>query len=122
MPGIHAELLRQIAKPPAMTHRVGENRRTVERDRALVGLLQCRQRAHQRRLAGAVGSEQSEQAAVDIEGDAAHGVHAVFIGLGDAGDGEHEAAWRGLDDEVRRALDFLRTEGRTHSFSLTPVS
>ena len=53
----------------------------AEADRPAVRLLQRRDDAHQRRLAGAVGAEQAIHAGRNREGDVLQGLHAVGVGL-----------------------------------------
>src|SRR5678816_2724883 len=62
--------------------------RIAQRYGAQVRLLQRGDRAHQRRLAGAVGSEEAVHPARDVEVDVTQSAHAVGVRLGDAADGE----------------------------------
>ena len=80
-PRIDAEVLRQITQPAPQLLRLGEHVDTVENDRPRVRLLQRRDRAHQRRLARAVGAEQPEQSAPDREIYSIEGANTVTICL-----------------------------------------
>jgi hypothetical protein len=82
---IHAEVLRQVAELAAKVAGIGDDVLAGEGDRALVGLLQRGDGAHQRRLAGAVGAEQAEQTVADFEGDVVEGSNAVGVRFGEIG-------------------------------------
>ena len=88
---IDAEVLRQIAQPAPQLLRLGQHVEAVEHDRPLVRLLQSRDRAHQRRLPRAVGSEEPEQSAPDREIHPVEGAHAVAVGLRESGNGQQFA-------------------------------
>ena len=68
------------------------------RMRSRVGLLQRRDRPHQRRLSGAVWPEQSEHAGGNVERDVVECTNAVAVRLGET-----------IDDEVHDGGEFGRT-------------
>ena len=80
--GIDAELLRQIAEDAADLVFLAEDVDAVEVDGAGVGVLQGGDGAHQRALAGAVGTEKTEHVVADGEGKVLERLDAVRIGLG----------------------------------------
>jgi hypothetical protein len=61
----------------------------IEGDGALVGVLQGGDGPHQGRVAGPVGSEQSEQSFRNVERDVVDRAHAVGVGLRQIVDGQH---------------------------------
>jgi hypothetical protein len=87
---VNAELLREVAEEVADVVLLAEDVELAEARRAGVRLLQRGQRAHERRLAGAVRSEQAEHAGGDGEGDAVERADAVRIGLGQTVDLQFE--------------------------------
>jgi hypothetical protein len=84
--GVEAELLREVAELAAELGLLFEHVDVAEADAAAVGVLQGGDRAHERRLAGAVGAEQAEHAGGDREVDALQRAHAVGVGLGELAD------------------------------------
>jgi hypothetical protein len=85
---VDAELLREIAEGATHAVLLAQDVDVAQHDGASVGLLERGDRAHERRLAGAVGSEEAIHPARNVERDVAEGAHAVGVGLGDAADSE----------------------------------
>jgi hypothetical protein len=89
---VDAEVLRQVAEDAAHCVLVAQHvdvAAAVDADQARaagVGLLQRRERSHQRRLAGTVGAQQSEHSGRDRERHAVERADAVGIGLGEIAD------------------------------------
>jgi len=92
-PGIHAELLRQVAEGlphlPLLLHHV----EVAEADGPRVGLLERGEGAHQRGLAGAVGAEQAVHSGRDGERHVLQRTHAVGVGLGNLLDLQNHAVF-----------------------------
>jgi hypothetical protein len=78
---IDAEVLRQVAQLAQQPFLVLQDVETVEMDAAAVGILQRRDGAHERGLAGAVRAEQAEHAIRDLEADIVDGLDAIGIRL-----------------------------------------
>ncbi len=75
--GVDAEFLRQVAEDAADLIFLAEHVDAVESDRAGVGILQRRDGAHQRTLAGAVRADQAEHAVADGERKILERLYAV---------------------------------------------
>ena len=86
---VDAEILRQIAQAPAQRIRLGDDVDAVEADRPAGRRLQCCDRAHQGRLAGAVRPEQPEHAAADLEADPIERADAIGICVDQIDDRQH---------------------------------
>ena len=86
----HAKVLREVAERFACGRFLPDHVEMAEADGAAIGLLQRRQDAHERRLAGAVGTEETEHAGGDGEGEVLQRLHAVRIGLGEIFDAQLE--------------------------------
>jgi hypothetical protein len=88
---VDAEVLRQVAEDLAHRVLVAQHvdlaaGQAAQRRAAGVGILQRRERSHQRRLAGAVGAEQAEHAGRNRQRDAVERANAVGVGLGEVAD------------------------------------
>src|SRR6185437_704485 len=90
--GIHAEFLRQVTQHAPRGRLVGQHVDLAELDAAFVCILQRRDGAHQRGLAGAIRAEQPEHPVRDVQRDVVQRADAVRIGLGKIADGQHRVA------------------------------
>jgi hypothetical protein len=87
--GIDAEILRQIAEHPAQRARVADHVLALPQHAAGGGPGDRGQDAHQRRLAGAVGPQQTEHSRRQRQAEAAERFDAASINLVNRLDGEH---------------------------------
>jgi hypothetical protein len=53
----------------------------IEMDTAAIGVLQCRNGAHQRRLARAIRPQQAEHSVRNVQADIVDGLDAIGIGF-----------------------------------------
>jgi hypothetical protein len=105
---IDAEVLRQI--PERATQRVGRLRdvASVESDRSAAGLRDRGEHTHQRRLPGAVGAEQPENAGLEPQREIVDGVHAA-VALVQGIDLEFHRRIYGIGSELVSRIEPLRS-------------
>src|SRR5688572_15912454 len=91
---VDAEILRQIAEPMAQASRIGDDIESVENDRPFVRFLKRGNGAHERRLAGAIRPEKTEETFADFKVDVVECANAVRIGFREMRD--REQSWTSL--------------------------
>jgi hypothetical protein len=85
--GIHAEVLRQKSEHRSQGIGITGDVDSIPANRAFGGASDGREDAHQRGLAGAIGTEQSKHAGLQVETESAQGPHIAAIALADIVDG-----------------------------------
>src|SRR5579863_7188309 len=84
--GINSEFLRQIAEDLADFVLLLEDVEAVERDGAGIGILESRDRTHQRALAGAIRTQQPKHIVADAQRYIFERLHTIWVRLGKTGD------------------------------------
>src|SRR5690242_15850673 len=98
---MEAEGLREVAERFAESLFFTDDVDIAEGDRARVRLLQRCEDAHERRLAGAVASEETEHARRNVERDAFQCLSPVGVGLGEISNREEGGHGGSFTDEAR---------------------
>ena len=113
-PRIDAEVLRQIAQRPAQLFRVLEHVDGAEADVSGGRRLQCRDRAHQGRLAGPVGAQQAEHALFHGQIDVFQRLRPVGIDVRQVLDNQHDTAHPPVLNELLSTPPFTVMAGGRH--------